>query len=150
MATDGSSRVRQAAKLAIVLLVVTPVLVQWGFVGADLVPAADLAPQIDADLLVRLGGLGLMFLVLVALVRQKRRTRGQQASERAPEEAADRQVEQTGVEQTGGERSRVEGSGEPHAPFAYNNQQQARREGERIRNRAEEIIESDRESRKRR
>jgi hypothetical protein len=37
-----------------------------------------------------------------------------------------------------------------YAPYAYNEQQAARREGERIRKRAEEIAETEREARKRR
>jgi hypothetical protein len=130
MATDIRSRLRQAAKLAIVLLVVGPLLVQWGFVGMDLAPSVAFVPSVDADLLVRLGGLGLVLLVLAVLVRQKRRTRGQQASESAPEEDEDRTIE---------------GSGEVYAPYAYNNQQAARRESERIRDRAEEIAEAERD-----
>ena len=130
MATDIRSRLRQAAKLAIVLLVVGPLLVQWGFVGMDLAPSVAFVPSVDADLLFRLGGLGLVLLVLAVLVRQKRRTRGQQASESAPEEDEDRTIE---------------GSGEVYAPYAYNNQQAARRESERIRDRAEEIAEAERD-----
>jgi membrane protein implicated in regulation of membrane protease activity len=135
MATDWRSRLRQAAKLAVVLLIVGPVLVQWGLLGIDLAPAAEFLPETDAALLVRLAGLALVLLVLAALVRQKRRSRGKQSSQRAPEQAADRQVE---------------GSGEVYAPYAYNEQQAARREGERIRKRAEEIAETEREARKRR
>ncbi|WP_137285194.1 hypothetical protein [Halorussus salinisoli] len=129
MATKATSRLRQAVKLAVVLLVVAPVLVQWGFVGADFASAADLVPSVDAALLVRLGGLAVLSVVVALLVGQKRRSRGQRSSADAPEEAEDR---------------RVEGSGETYAPYAYNNQQKARREGERIRERAEDIVDADR------
>jgi hypothetical protein len=37
-----------------------------------------------------------------------------------------------------------------YAPYAYNNQQEARREGERIRNRAEEVADAERDARERR
>lgn len=134
MATN-TSRVRQVIELVVVLLVVGPVLVQWGFIGMDLAPSVGVVPNADADLLVRLGGLALVVLVLGALVRQKRRSRGQQASEDAPEEDSDRCVE---------------GSGEVYAPYAYNNQQAARRESERIRDRAEEIAEAERDAYERR
>ncbi|PSQ47516.1 hypothetical protein BRD15_07020 [Halobacteriales archaeon SW_6_65_15] len=140
MATDVS-RVRQAAKLAVVLLVVGPLLVQLGFVGVELAPSVAFVPSVDADLLVRLVGLGFVLLVLVVLVRQKRRSRGQQASDGTPEQPEG---------QRGQRDQRVEGSGEVYAPYAYNNQQAARRESERIRDRAEEIAEAERDAYERR
>jgi hypothetical protein len=140
MATDVS-RVRQAAKLAVVLLLVGPLLVQLGFVGVELAPSVALVSSVDADLLVRLVGLGFVLLVLVVLVRQKRRSRGQQASDGTPEQPEG---------QRGQRDQRVEGSGEVYAPYAYNNQQAARRESERIRDRAEEIAEAERDAYERR
>jgi hypothetical protein len=140
MATDVS-RVRQAAKLAVVLLVVGPLLVQLGFVGVELAPSVAFVPSVDADLLVRLVGLGFVLLVLVVLVRQKRRSRGQQASDGTPEQPEG---------QRGQRDQRVEGSGEVYAPYAYNNQPAARRESERIRDRAEEIAEAERDAYERR
>lgn len=126
MATDTTSRLRQAAKLAVALLVVSPLLVQWGFVSADLVP------RVAPELLIRAAGLGLVVVVVGLLVRQKRRARGQSPSRGFPERTEDWDGE---------------GSGEAYAPYAYNNQQRARREGERIRERAEEIADAERETR---
>src|SRR6056297_467502 len=128
MATDATSRFRQVAKLGVVLLFLGPLLVRWGFVGADLFPTG-FPPSVSSDLLVRLVGLALVVGVLGLLVRQKHSSRGQHSTD-AAEEAADRKREQN---------RRVEGSGEADPSYAYNNQQQARREGERIRDRGEEI-----------
>ena len=125
MATDAASRLRQAAKLIVALLVVGPALVQFGFVGSELVPSVEPA------LLVRLAGFAVVLAVGYLLVRQKRRTRGRRPTEGAPERPEDRQVE---------------GSGEVYAPYAYNNQQEARRETDRIRERAERVSESERDA----
>lgn len=135
MATDTVSRVRQAAKLAVVLLVLAPLLVRLGFVSADLVP------RVAPELLVQAAGLGLAVVAVALLVRQKRRSRGQSPSEGFRERAAKRPRERP-------DDREVEGSGEVYAPYAYNEQQRARREGERIRQRAEEIAEADREARR--
>jgi hypothetical protein len=140
MATDATSRFRQVAKLGVVLLFLGPLLVRWGFVGADLLPAGlvptGFPPSVSSDLLVRLVGLALVVGVLGLLVRQKRSSRGQHSTD-AAEEAADRKREQT---------RRIEGSGEADPSYAYNNQQQARREGERIRDRGEEIAAVERDA----
>ncbi len=140
MATDATSRFRQAAKLGVVFLFLGPLLVRWGFVGADLLPvglvSGDRLPTASSDLLVRLVGLALVVGVLGLLVRQKRSSRGQHSTD-AAEEAADRKIEQN---------RRVEGSGEADPSYAYNNQQQARREGERIRDRGEEIAAVERDA----
>jgi hypothetical protein len=129
MASETISRVRQAAKLAVAVLVLSPLLVRWGFVSADLLP------RVGPELLVRAAGLAVVAVVLGLLVRQKRRSRGRSPSEGFAERPEDRQVE---------------GSGEVYAPYAYNEQQAARREGRRIRERAEEVAETDREARKKR
>jgi len=128
MATDGASRWGWAFRLLFLLLVVVPV-------AAPFVDTLDgLAVAFDAALLVRLTGLGAVIAVLGLLVLQKRWSRGREVAD-APERRADRETE---------------GTGEVYAPYAYNNQQQARREGERIRERAEEIVEADRDARDRR
>lgn len=126
MATDSSSRWRWAFRLLVLALVVVPIAAQWA--GSR----SAVADVLDAATLVRIVGLGVVALVVLAFVGQKRRSRGQEASDRAPERTDDR---------------RVEGSGEVYAPYAYNNQQAARRESERIRNRAEEIAETERDRR---
>lgn len=145
MVTDTTSRLRQAVKLAVVLLVVGPLLAQWGVIGTDLVPT------ISTELLVRVAGLAIVAVILGLVVRQKRGSRGQRSSVDAPEEAEERQVEERRVEESGRADGRqVEGSGEVYAPYAYNNQQQARREGKRIQERAEEISSADRDASKRR
>ncbi|WP_135852868.1 hypothetical protein [Halorussus salinus] len=140
MATDATPRLRQAVTLGVVFLFLGPLLVQWGFAGADLLPTAlvpsDLLPTVSSDLLVRLVGLALVVGVLGLLVRQKHSSRGQHSTD-AAEEAADRKIEQN---------RRVEGSGETDPSYAYNNQQQARREGERIRDRGEEIAAVERDA----
>jgi membrane protein implicated in regulation of membrane protease activity len=129
MAAEQSGRLRQIAKLLVALIVVGPLLVQLGFLGAEV------AWTPDSETLVQLARLAIVGGVLALLVRQKRGSRGQQASKRAPEQAEDRTVE---------------GSGEVYAPYAYNNQQEARREGERIRNRAEEVADAERDAGERR
>lgn len=132
MANGGPSRLWQVVKLAVVLLIVGPLLVRWGFVGANFVPRVGpgLLPTLDSALLVRLMGLGIVLLVALLLVQQKRRSRGQQGSEDAPEQASDRRVERT--------------------EEVYDNQQEARREAERIQERADRITEWEREARERR
>ena len=143
MATDATSRFRQTAKLGVVLLFLGPLLVRWGFVGADLLPTgpvpSDLLPPVSSGLLVRLAGLALVAGVLGLLVRQKRSSRGQHSTD-AAEEAADRKIEQT---------RRVEGSGEADPSPAYNDHQQARRESGRIRDRGEEFAAADRDASRR-
>ncbi|MFC7079807.1 hypothetical protein [Halorussus caseinilyticus] len=126
MASDTASRLRQAAKLAVVLLVLSPLVVRWGLVGTDLFP------RVGTDLLVRAAGLGVLLAVVALLIRQKRRSRGRSPSDGFAERPEDRQVE---------------GSGEVYAPYAYNEQRAAHREGERIRERAEEVARTDREAR---
>lgn len=126
MATDVTSRWRWAARLLFLLLVLAPLFVQFGgALGDDL-------PALDAALVVRTLGFGVVLATVVLLVLQKRRSRGRRVGD-APERREDR---------------KTEGTGEVYAPYAYNNQQRARREGERIRERAEEISDADREARK--
>lgn len=128
MATDATSRWGWALRLLFVVLVLVPVLVQFGGVfGFD--PLA-----VDSALVVRALGLGVVLGVVALLFLQKRRSRGQRVRD-APEQAEDRETE---------------GTGEVYSPYAYNNQQKAKREGERIRRRAEEVSEADRDARKRR
>ncbi|WP_158056209.1 hypothetical protein [Halorussus halophilus] len=96
-------------------------------IGLVLVPVAmpwlngDFLPELDGGQLVRFVGLGVTVFVLLWLIWQKRRTRGIDNNE-----------------------GRVEGSGESYENYAYNEQQAARREGERIHNEAERLSELDR------
>lgn len=129
MATDATSRWRWAARLLFLLLVLAPLFAQFGdALGGLPVPDATL----DAALVVRALGFAVVLAVFALLIRQKRRSRGRNVDD-APERREDR---------------KTEGTGEVYAPYAYNNQQQARREGDRIRERAEEIADADREARK--
>ena len=125
MATDAASRWRWAARLLFLLLVLAPLFVQLGALGDDL-------PALDAAGVVRARGFGVVLATVVLLIWQKRRSRGRRVDD-TPERREDR---------------KTAGTGEVYAPYAYNNQQRARREGERIRERAEEISDADREARK--
>ncbi|WP_135806988.1 hypothetical protein [Halorussus marinus] len=127
MATDDTSRLGWAFRLLFLVLVVVPVAVPF----ADAVEALPVA--LDTALLARLTGAGAVLAVLAVLVTQKRRARGREVTD-SPEHRRDREPE---------------GTGEVYAPYAYNNQQRARREGERIRERAAEVAEADREGRDR-
>lgn len=129
MANERASPWQWAFRLLFLALVIVPIVAQW--VG----PRMEIVGLLDSATLVRVTGLSVVVLMLLLLVGQKRRSRGQRASESAPESSDDRQVE---------------GSGEVYAPYAYNNQQQARRESKRIQNRAEEISEAERKGRNRR
>lgn len=126
MATDATSRWRWTVRLVFLLLVLAPLFLQFGGALSDGLPALDAAP------VVRALGFGVVLAVVVLLIRQKRRSRGRRVDD-APERREDRKTEDTG---------------EVYAPYAYNNQQRARREGERIRERGEEIADADREARK--
>lgn len=123
MTTSAIAWLWQAARIAVVLLILAPLLVRWEFVSADLVPT------VDGTILVRALGLGIVLLAFALLVRQKHRSRGRRPTEGAPERPGDRQVE---------------GNGEVYAPSADNSRREARREGDRIRERAEEVRENDR------
>jgi len=125
MATDRASPWRRALHLLVLLVVLLPGIVPLARLFDEL-PVA-----LDAGTLVRLTGLVAVLAVLGALVLQKRRARGREGAD-APEQRTDREIE---------------GTGEVYAPYAYNEQQQARREGERIRERAADIAEADREAR---
>jgi type VI protein secretion system component VasK len=118
MATDGPSRLRVAVILLIVVALLLPVVTSW----LDLVDV----PAVETGTLVRLAGLAVLAVVLGLLVFQKRRARGQRASEDAPEQSTDR---------------RIEGSGEVYAP-----QQEAKREADRIQERTDLIGESERDT----
>lgn len=128
MVIDATSRRRWAARLLFLLLVLVPLFVQFGgTLGDDL-------PALDAALIVRTLGFGVVLTIAVLLIRQKRRSRGRQVDD-AAERPEDRETD---------------GTGEVYAPYAYNNQQEARREGERIRKRAEESSEAERDAYERR
>lgn len=86
----------------------------------------DVVPELDSDQVVRFVGLGVAVFVLCWLVLQKRRTRGIDDNE-----------------------GRVEGSGESYENYAYNEQQAARREGERIRDEGERLSELERRTKRR-
>lgn len=128
MATDDTARWRRVFYLLAFVVVLVPALVPF----AELVGSLPVA--LDGAALVRLAGLGAALAVLALLVRQKFRSRGREV-EGAPETRADRETE---------------GTGEVYAPYAYNSQRRAQREGERIRERAEEIAEAERDARDRR
>lgn len=135
MASDGTSRWQLALRLLFVALFVVPLVAQLFAVGAGVaeslgVGVPDFA-SLDSTTAGQAVGLAVAVVIVVLLVRQKRRSRGQRPSEDPPEQAGDRTVE---------------GSGEVYAPYAYNNQQAARRESRRIRNRAEEIAEAERDA----
>ena len=134
MAADTISRWRWVVRLLVLLVVLAPLVVQFGGATSDVLLAFDatLDAAIDAALVVRALGFAVVLVILVLLIRRKRRSRGRNADD-APEQPAKRETE---------------GTGEVYAPYAYNNQQRARREGERIRERAEEIAAADREARK--
>jgi hypothetical protein len=128
MATDRTSGWRRALHLLVLLLVLLPGIVPLARLFDGLTVA------FDAGTLVRLAGPLAVIAVLALLVAQKRRSRGREVAD-PPDRRADREIE---------------GTGEAYAPYAYNEQQRARREGERIQERAAEIAEADRERRDRR
>ncbi|NHN59447.1 MULTISPECIES: hypothetical protein [Halorussus] len=107
MATSATSRLRQLVKLGVVALVVGPLLVRWGFVGADLVPAISSelpALAVSSGLVVRAVGLTLVAVVVGLLVRQKRSARGQRSSADASEWDADRQIDASEERDASGRR----------------------------------------------
>ncbi|WP_435175100.1 hypothetical protein [Halorussus sp. AFM4] len=107
MASGATSRLRQIAKLGVVALVVGPLLVRWGFVGADLVPrvSSELpALAVPSELLARAVGLLVVAVVVGLLVRQKRSVRGQRSSADASEWNADRQIDGSEERDTTGRR----------------------------------------------
>lgn len=121
MATNGVSRIRVAIILGFVAALLAPVVAPW--VGLAGVPA------VDTRTLVRLVGFGVLGLIILVVVLQKRRSRGQRASEDAPEEAGDRQVEENRQIE---ENRRADGSGKPSVSNPYKTQQETRREAERL------------------
>lgn len=146
MPNDATSRRRWAFRLLFLVLVVVPLVTQWVAAGANVVGSLDLGAfgtLFDRATVVRAVGCGVVVVVALLLVRQKRRSRGQQVEEGASEGTPEQRTK-------GSAGREVEGSGEVYAPYAYNNQQAARRESERIRNRAEEIAEAERDAYERR
>ena len=107
MATDATSRLRQVVKLGVVALVVGPLLVRWGFVGADLVPgisSALPALAVSSELLAQAVGLLVVAAVVGLLVRQKRNARGQRSSADAGEWHADRKIDASEERDASGRR----------------------------------------------